>query len=703
MTTATNAPAPPDAALEAASDASRDRPLDGSRDDTRCDAPCDVRCDVRAQTAAPRKRPFSKTSLLPIPFGAAILWLLASRLSDLDWGAVRTQIAATSPLAWGGALLLTAASFWAVARYDAVAHAMLRSGVGRARALRSGAAATALAQALGLGAVTGSLVRWRLLRPAHVGAGQAVALTALVTGGFFLGWALFTFLITLILPPMAGAAPDWQTPVQLVTIAAIAVILGLTLRGKPIALGTRRFSPPTPSLLLRLTGLAALDTVTAAAVLWVLLPAEMALPFTVLLPAFLIALGCGIFSGTPLGLGAFELTLLALLPQVPEAGLIAGILAFRLVYYVVPALVAAAYVLWPVSAAAATAPRDLPDAGIARDPLSGLIRQGDGAPLVGPGMAWHRHLAGPVGVTLGDPICAGDPLDAACRLSARALRPMAHYKVTADLAHGLAARGWWQMPVASEAVLDPQTFDLNTSRHRQLRRKLRHAAKAGITFSAAPPDRLPLRQMQAVAREWAQAHGGERGFSVGRFTLDLIVHQRVFMAWQGDELLAFVSFHIGRDGWLLDLVRHRTEMPDGTMHALILEALDAAALADADTLSLDCVPFHFNPDTPGLFARHIAPRLFARTPAARGLLQFKSSFDPEWQLRHIAARGPVSLMLGGIGAAFLVNKRVPARPDAMNPPHDLYAQDAFDSWSTPWHPTADTHRIPGEPPMETTP
>ncbi len=64
-----------------------------------------------------------------------------------------------------------------------------------------------------------------------------------------------------------------------------------------------------------------------------------------MLPAVVIAIGAGLLSGAPGGIGAFELVLLALLPGAGEAALIAGILAWRLVYFVAPALIAAGLVL----------------------------------------------------------------------------------------------------------------------------------------------------------------------------------------------------------------------------------------------------------------------------------------------------------------------------------------------------------------------
>ncbi|MEZ5796458.1 MAG: YbhN family protein [Paracoccaceae bacterium] len=68
-------------------------------------------------------------------------------------------------------------------------------------------------------------------------------------------------------------------------------------------------------------------------------------PFLALLPAFLLAFGAGLLSGTPGGIGAFEVVLLALLPAHPAEGVIAATLAWRGVYHLAPAAIAALAVL----------------------------------------------------------------------------------------------------------------------------------------------------------------------------------------------------------------------------------------------------------------------------------------------------------------------------------------------------------------------
>ena len=92
-------------------------------------------------------------------------------------------------------------------------------------------------------------------------------------------------------------------------------------------------------------GWAALDVSAAFAALFLLLPSGAEPPLLALFPAFLFALGAGLYSGTPGGAGPFEVTLLAMtatgLPAAMDVtALISGILAFRVVYFAVPGTLA---------------------------------------------------------------------------------------------------------------------------------------------------------------------------------------------------------------------------------------------------------------------------------------------------------------------------------------------------------------------------
>ncbi len=163
------------------------------------------------------------------------------------------------------------------------------------------------------------------------------------------------------------------------------------------------------------------------------------------------------------------------------------------------------------------------------------------------------------------------------------------YKCAARTAVAARKLGWSILLVAQEAWIRPQDFTTQGPARRRLRRALRKANASGITVVEGGR-KLPLSQMQQVADEWSATNGGERGFSMGRFGADYVSCQRVFLARKDNRLIGFLTLHEVQNEWTLDLMRKRQDCPDGTMHLLIVRAIDSAAALNCPRLSLAAVP-----------------------------------------------------------------------------------------------------------------
>jgi phosphatidylglycerol lysyltransferase len=83
------------------------------------------------------------------------------------------------------------------------------------------------------------------------------------------------------------------------------------------------------------------DWTAAGLVLFALLPAETSIGFAAFVPVFTLACLAGGISGLPGGLGVFEAVILLLVPASPVEGLVASLVAFRAIYYLVPLVIAA--------------------------------------------------------------------------------------------------------------------------------------------------------------------------------------------------------------------------------------------------------------------------------------------------------------------------------------------------------------------------
>jgi phosphatidylglycerol lysyltransferase len=553
------------------------------------------------------------------------LWLLSQRLAMLDAAAVAQAFAEVALANWGLALLATAVSFWAVGQYDACLHRHLGTREAPQQAHRAGIAAIALSQTLGLGVLTGALVRWRMLPSLSLM--QATKLSAAVTLSFLFGWSMITAFTLLALH---------SAPLKLPALLALcfgAIVAVLCLAQPQLRLFRRTVALPNIFTLSQILALAFIDTVAAAGALWLLCPPDLALPFATLLPAYLLALGAGLVSGTPGGVGAFEMTLLAALPTQPEASLIAAVLAFRLAYYALPAVLGALATLRTPPATALTSAPIIPasnapaEAGLVHQDQFFILNITDQSQIL---ISSTPHML----VSLLDPFGAPDPnlTLAALRHQARARsRLPCLYKCSATLAVAARRNGWRIAPVAAEAWLNPLTFTVNGPDKAALRRKLRKADKSGLCIREITPADWP--KLPQIAQEWATDNGGERGFSMGRFGQRLLASQRVFGAFSGAELLAFISFHHNAQEWVLDLMRHRNHTPDGTNYALVAYALQIARSQGIARFSLAAAPR--------------LPRWLHRlTGMQNGLCQFKSAFSPHWHPLFIAAPNLPALALG---------------------------------------------------------
>ncbi len=591
---------------------------------------------------------------LSLGLGTGFLWLLASRLAEVDPSAVGAAMSQVVLLQWGLALLATVVSFWAVGQYDVVMHRHFRTGVTAAVAGRAGICAIAVSQMLGLGVITGSILRWRMLH--GLSAAMAARLTVAVAGSFLAGWGVVTALVLLVLPdaPFRGVAAGVVCCAGLVVVAVVAA---------------PRLTRTWPNLFTmgHLVGLAAVDTLAAALALYVLLPADLDLALTTLLPAFLIAQGAGLLSGAPGGVGAFEVTFLALLPTWPQDPLLAAVLAWRLIYYALPAM------LGGLRAALGTAETP-PGAKTPHPPLpraeTGIAAQGEHIRLACG--SWLVGRTPHVLVGLFDPLDREDRLDRLIAAAAQEGRWPAVYKCTGRTAVLTRRVGWNVMAIAREAWLDPRHFRPDHPARAGLRRKLRRAGAAGLEISTGGT--ASMAEMTCVAARWAAAHGGERGFSMGRFSPAYVATQRVYLAHRAGRLVAFATFHRASREWALDLVRYVPDTPDGTMQALVCAAIADCAKAGVPRLSLAAVPEAAFGGSRGV------DRVLRRTGHdSAGLLQFKSSFAPRWQRLYLAAPHPVALAVAAAEIA-----RAIALPPPLRQIEQGHADYGFASVPRPW-------------------
>ncbi len=204
---------------------------------------------------------------------------------------------------------------------------------------------SSLGNAIGFGSLSGGAVRYRLYAAAGLSPRQIARVTIFIAAAFGIGVATTTAL---------GLAIRTREIAQLLAMSplplggAAGLVLGLTAAlivfcatGRmPLRVGPLRIELPSSRLVLVQLGITMIDVVAAATSLWVLLPA-IGIDFVAFATIYAAALGLGVLSHAPGGLGVFEAALLYSIGAVgPTGALLAALLAYRAIYFLLPLVVA---------------------------------------------------------------------------------------------------------------------------------------------------------------------------------------------------------------------------------------------------------------------------------------------------------------------------------------------------------------------------
>ncbi len=289
--------------------------------------------------------------LLPYLITAALFaaggWALYRLLAPVHLQDVMDMVRATPLPTVALALLCTFGGYAALIGYDWSALRYIGRRLPFPVVASGGFLGYAIGNNLGAGPVTGGAVRYRIysalgLSPYDIAAISVFGSVAFGTGASVIGLAALVWH-----PHALDALIHWPPGViRWAAVAGIAVISGLmlalSLRQKPFTLRGLSFRPPSPGLMAGQFVFTAVETLLSALVLHLLLPTGGG-AFPTFLAVFSVAVMAGVLSHVPGGVGVFETIIIAALPRsVPVSEAAAGLLLFRMVYYLVPFAVALA-------------------------------------------------------------------------------------------------------------------------------------------------------------------------------------------------------------------------------------------------------------------------------------------------------------------------------------------------------------------------
>ena len=199
---------------------------------------------------------------------------------------------------------------------------------------------------LGATVFTGGAIRFRIYSAWGLGIID-VAKIAVVTGlTFWLGNAFLLGFGMSYAPAAASAVnqlPPWIN--RVIGLSGLMFIVGylIWLMPRPRVFGRADWRIVLPGLPLTMVqiGIGVLDLSLGALAMYMLLPDHPSIDFITLLVIFVTATLLGFLSHAPGSLGVFEAAMLVGLPLFQKEGLLASLLIFRILYFVLPLFFAA--------------------------------------------------------------------------------------------------------------------------------------------------------------------------------------------------------------------------------------------------------------------------------------------------------------------------------------------------------------------------
>lgn len=253
------------------------------------------------------------------------------------------------------AFVFTLLSFAAMACYDVLAvRRVAPDKVPVRMAMFAGMIGYGISNAVGFHVFVGGPVRYRIYQRAGLDAadvGRVVGISFLT----FLGGLAAVLGAALLfdpagIPALHMASAEAERLIGAGILVVLACGIGWLARGNhQLTIFSWRFPLPTAGSAVAQIVIGAIDIGAAAAALYVLLPADVQPGFAIFLCIFVAAIIASVISHAPGGLGVLEATVLLGLGAGARPDIVAALLVFRVVYYLIPlALAASSLMLFEV-------------------------------------------------------------------------------------------------------------------------------------------------------------------------------------------------------------------------------------------------------------------------------------------------------------------------------------------------------------------
>ena len=286
--------------------------------------------------------------VLSLAIAALAVFVLARTFMQIDFEDLRDAVAATSAERFVLAFVLTAISFLALTGYDGLALRQLRVKVPYRTTALASFTSYAVSFTLGFPLITAATVRYWIYSTKGLSAGKIASLTVIAGLTFWLGMVLVIG-IGLTVRAEGVAHLDHLSPwlnrtIGVAILVAMVAYLCYAAKGRRVSFQQYKLELPGLWLSLGQICLGLIDLCAAAGVLYVLLAPPRLIDYITFVALYVLGSLLGIASNAPGGIGVFEATMLKTVPAHTEAELFAALLLFRVIYYLVPFILALAMI-----------------------------------------------------------------------------------------------------------------------------------------------------------------------------------------------------------------------------------------------------------------------------------------------------------------------------------------------------------------------
>ncbi|MGB6119675.1 MAG: YbhN family protein [Mesorhizobium sp.] len=290
----------------------------------------------------------------PVVGSAAVvfsIWLLYHELRGVSLRELGASFGAISARNWLLCIVSTFVAYAALAGYDRIALQHLGRRVSWIFITLVSFTTYALSHNIGASVFSGAVVRYRAYATKGLSAAEIGVLIAFCSFTFALGVVLLTGLVFVyepeILDRFADVVPQYLSLGSGYILLALVLlyVIGSAAQLRPLTI--RGFSlhyPKLPVVAQQLV-IGPIELIGAAGIVYFALPEAGNPGYMIVLGIFLISFTVALLSHAPGGIGVLELVFVLALPDMDPADVIAALLVFRLLYLIIPFVIALVIVL----------------------------------------------------------------------------------------------------------------------------------------------------------------------------------------------------------------------------------------------------------------------------------------------------------------------------------------------------------------------